>query len=165
MKTLAIFRHAQAQRPEGMADHDRPLTDKGVREARRSGRLLRGFTPEHVLCSTARRALDTATEALRETGVKVEIRHLYELYDSQIEDHVNATRSVPDSVSRLLVVGHNPTLEQWAAQIAEHPVTLQTGALILFGLPIDSWQAIDSSTRGQVVGLFCPDMLKKHWLR
>lgn len=165
MKTLAIFRHAQAQRPEDTADHDRPLTDKGIREARRSGRLLRGIAPEHVLCSTAARALDTAKEALRETGLKLEIQQLHELYDTPIEAHVNATRSVPDTVSRLLVVGHNPTLEQWAAQITGQSVTLQTGALILFGLPIDSWQSLDSSTHGHFVGLFCPDMLKKHWLR
>jgi phosphohistidine phosphatase SixA len=65
------------------------------------------------------------------------------------------------SVDRLLVVGHNPTFEQLVSHLVSRQVTMPTGALALVVLAVQQWGQIDDGTRGALVGLFDPEMLKK----
>src|SRR5256885_16922284 len=60
-RTLVILRHAKAARPAGVADVDRPLTDRGHADAAAAGAWLaaRGYVPDLVLCSPAKRTRQT----------------------------------------------------------------------------------------------------------
>jgi len=78
MKTLLILRHAKSSwKNPGLADHNRPLNKRGKRDAPRVGRLLRdkNLTPDLILSSTAKRALDTAEAAAESSGYEGEINH------------------------------------------------------------------------------------------
>lgn len=161
MKTLIVFRHAQAEHPSDVQDHERPLTKQGVREARRMGRLLRGLQPELVLCSTALRARSTNEEALVAAQLSPSVQELSQLYDSDVPQHFDAMCRVDGSINRLMIVGHNPTLERLVSQLASRPIVMRTGTLAVVAIPAQSWQVVDPSLPGTLVGLFDPAMLKK----
>lgn len=161
MKTLLIFRHAQAGHSENTVDHERPLTEKGVRDAQRMGRCLRGIPPDQVFCSTALRARHTAEEALAVARSKVNLQTLGELYDSDLPQHIDVVQRGGMAVERLLVVGHNPTLETLAARLVRRPVTMKTGALAIIAAPIPTWGRLSEHVECELVGLFYPELLKK----
>ncbi len=161
MKTLLILRHAQAVHDSHFADHERPLTHHGVREARRIGRVLRGLRPDFVFSSTALRTRSTLEHALAVARSGPPVEYLNQLYDTDLERHLDALRHADATVDRLLVVGHNPTLENLLSQLVSRSTLLRTGALAIVAMDLVSWQALESSTRGALVGLFDPGMLKK----
>jgi phosphohistidine phosphatase len=115
-RTLLLLRHAKSAYPEGVADHDRPLAERGIREAGLAGKWLRSNAPDIdlVLCSTAARARETLTRTKIEAPVEYRDR-LYEAAPGEVIEEIN---SVNDSVSTLLVVGHEPTTSQVVLDLA-----------------------------------------------
>lgn len=162
MKTLLIFRHAQAVHFGDTSDHDRPLTEKGMLDAQRMGRLLRGIRLEQVLSSTAQRAVTTAELALRTAELTTNVQCLRQLYDSDIPRHLDVLQHVGAAIGSLLIVGHNPTFEHLVSTLVHRPVAMKTGSLAIVVAPIDDWSRLDESTDSSLVGLFYPAMLKKH---
>ena len=116
MRELILLRHAHAEPADnGQADIDRPLSPHGLAEAEAAGRWLleQRLVPDRVLCSPARRTRETLEAVLELTGY-VEQRLEQRIYDATpgalaalVEEH--------REVERLLLVGHNPGLEQLVA--------------------------------------------------
>lgn len=121
MRTLHLLRHAKSSWDDlGIRDHDRPLSGRGERAAAAIAAYFRqaGIVPDLILCSTARRTVDTLA-ALRPglpKGVRTTITR--ELYEVGAEALLDRVRSVPDDVASLLVIGHNPGLEDLALRLA-----------------------------------------------
>ena len=119
MRRLIVVRHAKATHQPGLADVDRPLTGRGRRDARAAGAWLLGrdLIPDLVYCSVARRTRQTWDQLAvcladgRDIGVDYSAR-LYEADTGDVLDVIGAT---PDDVRTLLVVGHNPAMQQVAA--------------------------------------------------
>ena len=161
MKTLFVFRHAQAVHFGDTSDHDRPLTEKGMQDAQRMGRLFRGMRPAQVLCSTAKRAVATAELALRVAESNLNIQQLRQLYDSDISQHLQILRNVATAIDQLLIVGHNPTFEGLVTRLVHRPVVMKTGSLAIVTASIESWNDLTDAIPCTLVGLFYPAMLKK----
>lgn len=108
MRTLVLMRHAKSDYPEGVADHDRPLANRGIREAGLAGDWLRAnVTPiDAVLCSTAVRTRQT----LAQTGVQAPTSYLDALYGAAPGTMIATINTVDDAVHTLLVVSHEPTV-------------------------------------------------------
>ncbi len=113
-RNLFLLRHAKSSWDEpDLADHDRPLAKRG----RKAGELLRAFfkmldiRPDLVLVSSARRAQETF-EALqfRDAPHKT----LPALYHAAPEAILDIIRAVPEKAERVLVIGHNPGLQDFA---------------------------------------------------
>ncbi|EDP66269.1 hypothetical protein BAL199_25019 [alpha proteobacterium BAL199] len=121
MLTLHLLRHAKSSWDDlGIRDHDRPLSDRGERAAVAMAAYLRqeGITPDLVLCSTARRTVDTLA-ALRSALPKaVRTKITRDLYEVGSEALLDRLRGVSDEVGVLMVVGHNPGLEDLATRLA-----------------------------------------------
>ncbi|CAL9495874.1 putative protein [Nocardiopsis dassonvillei] len=118
-RTLLLLRHAKAEAGYGVIDYDRSLTDRGHEQARRVGRLLaeQGHTPDHVICSSAKRTrqtLDGVLEAL-DGPVGPEIDYSESAYTAGVDALLELITYVDPGVRTLLVVGHNPTIAQLAA--------------------------------------------------
>ncbi|MEZ0366271.1 histidine phosphatase family protein [Mycobacterium sp. pUA109] len=115
-RTLVLLRHAKSTYPDGVADHDRPLAPRGVREAGLAGDWLRAHLPgiDAVLCSTATRARQT----LARTGIDAPVRYIERLYGAVPGVVVEEINTVPDDVTTLLVVGHEPTMSQVTLALA-----------------------------------------------
>jgi phosphohistidine phosphatase len=115
-RTLLLMRHAKSDYPDGVADHERPLAPRGIREAGLAGDWIRAHAPavDAVLCSTATRTRET----LARTRIDAPTEFVERLYDSSpgtTLDVINGLRTTFDfDVSTLLVVGHEPTTSELA---------------------------------------------------
>src|SRR5919198_2099009 len=114
-KILLILRHAKSSWKEpDLQDHDRPLNKRGKRDAPRIGKLLMelDLVPDLIISSTAKRAKDTAKavgEASKYNG-RIELNP--SLYGTDFDSYLRALRLVPDDFNKVLIVGHNPALEE-----------------------------------------------------
>jgi phosphohistidine phosphatase len=122
MKTLTLLRHAKSGWDDPVArDFDRPLNAKGARAAETMGRHLRGLDLafDLVVASPAarvRQTLDHFAAGLGETLAPEWDRRLYLASEATLLDVICA---LPDSAERVLLVGHNPGLEELALLLAE----------------------------------------------
>jgi phosphohistidine phosphatase len=122
MSGLYLLRHAKAGWAEpGMRDFDRPLTERGRRDAAAMGMAMRvsGFVPDFVLCSTARRASETM-ECVTATIGPLAAPPIFvdELYSCDAAGYLSIVRKAADGADTLLVVGHNPMIEDVAVACA-----------------------------------------------
>ncbi len=111
-RTLLLLRHAKSDYPPGVADHDRPLAPRGIREAGLAGDWMRAHAPgvDAVLCSTATRTRET----LERTRIDAPVEFVDRLYDATpgtMIDVINGVQSRFDfDIETLLVIGHEPTM-------------------------------------------------------
>ena len=68
-------------------------------------------------------------------------------------------QALPDKYQRVMVFGHNPTMEQLVNYLTEHIERMPTAALAHIELPIQHWNALDLYTKGTLVNLWTPKML------
>jgi phosphohistidine phosphatase len=115
-RTLLLMRHAKSDYPAGVADHDRPLAPRGIREAGVAGDWLQAnASVDAVLCSTASRARET----LARTGIDAPVRYSERLYAATPGAMIDEIKQTADSISTLLVVGHEPTMSGLALTLAD----------------------------------------------
>jgi phosphohistidine phosphatase len=154
-RRLYLLRHAKSSWSEhGLADHDRPLAPRGRRAAKAIGGHLReqGIEPELVLCSSAARARETLERIappLGAGGLRIEPG----LYCADAGALLGRLREIPGAVGSVIVIGHNPGLEQLALVLArpgpavrELEVKFPTGALATFAFRGRGWDALDRGT-------------------
>jgi phosphohistidine phosphatase len=145
---LYLLRHAKSswKQPE-RADHDRPLAGRGRRAAKAIARHLdeHDIEVELVLCSTARRARETLERIQPALGA-VSVVYERELYGETASGLLERLRSVPDSVATVMLIGHNPALEDLARELAGRAPELEpkfpTAALATLELPERGWSGL-----------------------
>jgi phosphohistidine phosphatase len=159
MKTLLILRHAKSSwKDESLPDHERPLNKRGKEEAPRMGRLIRelDLVPDLILCSSAKRAQTTARLVAEEAGYEGEIVMLRELYAAGPEAFIEALANLQGEYGRVMVVGHNPGLEELLEALSGEYQPLPTGALAQVRLPIEHWSELNDEVEGELAGLWSP---------
>ncbi|SNT43114.1 SixA phosphatase family protein [Rhodococcoides kyotonense] len=116
-KTIVLMRHGKSGYPEGTPDHDRPLAERGQREAGLAGQWITEHigTVDAVLCSTATRTRETLTATKIDAPVTYEER----LYGASPEEIIDEIALTDDAVSTLLVVGHAPGIPFTALELGE----------------------------------------------
>jgi phosphohistidine phosphatase len=151
-KTLILFRHAKSDWPEGLDDHDRPLAERGRKAAPVMAKWLAGqrYKPTVALVSTARRTQETWSLAAPELG-KIIKRDDAAIYEAPVGRILDAIHGVEPSVETLLVVGHNPGLEDLARLLMKDDggkagVRLRqkfpTAAIAVLSLPVEDWTIV-----------------------
>ncbi|KZS82122.1 SixA phosphatase family protein [Mycobacterium persicum] len=125
-RNLVLMRHAKSAYPDGVADYDRPLAPRGIREARLAGEWLRANVPpvDSVLCSTATRTRET----LVRTGIDAPVRYAQRLYGATPGAVIEEINRVADEITTLLVIGHEPTTSALALILATADSTKSTVA-------------------------------------
>jgi phosphohistidine phosphatase len=115
-RTLLLLRHAKSDYPAGVADHERPLAPRGIREAGLAGDWLRAHAPavDAVLCSTATRTRET----LARTQIDAPASYVDRLYDATPGAVIDEINRVDPDVETLLVIGHEPTMSTLALGLA-----------------------------------------------
>lgn len=119
-RTLVLLRHAKSGYPGGVGDHERPLADRGRRDAPVVGAWLagQGLRPDLVLCSDAVRARQTWDLASAALGGDLTTRLEPRLYETSADAVLDLLAELPDDVRTLLVVGHQPATSDVAAALA-----------------------------------------------
>jgi phosphohistidine phosphatase len=157
-KSLLILRHAKSSWEDTeLDDHDRPLAERGKRDAPLVGELIRerGLVPDLVLSSTAKRARKTAWKTAASCGYAGAIELDARLYHGDPETIMSVLRELPEECERALIVGHNPALEELLEALTGHFEPLTTAALARVDLAIGTWDELGPAT-GEIVGLWRP---------
>lgn len=155
MKTVYLLRHAKSDwGVPGLADHDRPLNERGQTAAPRMAAYIKAkrYKIGLVLCSSARRTVETLNLVKPSLGdVKAKIEEA--LYLAEAGQLLERLKRVDDKVESVMFVGHNPGMEQFAQALSTSPATeaqekshrrmrekFSTCALAVIKLPIASWR-------------------------
>jgi phosphohistidine phosphatase len=145
-KTLLVLRHAKSDRSDpAMRDHDRPLAPRGEADAPRMGIALAALDaiPDSILTSTAVRARETTRLVAAAMGYGGEIIEEAGIYAATMDTLLDLLRDC-DEEATVLLVGHNPGLEELICLLAggagaEPIVRLPTAALACLALGIEEW--------------------------
>jgi phosphohistidine phosphatase len=150
MKRLILLRHAKSSWDhDGLADHDRPLAKRGLRDAPHMGKRLaqHGIAPKLLLTSSAVRARTTAELVIEALGrPDVEIRIEPAIYLASPGQLLDAVASQDDDVGELILVGHNPGMTQLANMLLpEFPLpNLPTAGTVGVDCDCASWSIFDT---------------------
>ena len=139
MKQLLLLRHAAASgKDAGGADRARPLTPDGRRAAERLGRRLKadGISPDHVLCSPARRARETLEGIAESLDSLPPADFDAALYLADSRALLGRLCSIPAETQRVLLIGHNPGLEELVRALAGPAAAAGLSGLPAAGLAI-----------------------------
>jgi phosphohistidine phosphatase len=146
MKTLVLVRHAKsAWGDPTLADHDRPLNERGRRDAPEMGRRIRerGIVPGAILSSTAVRARTTAEAIAEELGVVPGTLTLDErLYGSSPDTILDVIAGLDDELTTVLVVAHDPGMSDLAYRLSGEIEHMPTCAVAEFRFAAWSWSEI-----------------------
>jgi phosphohistidine phosphatase len=174
VKRLLLLRHAKAvQGTSKSGDHGRALNDRGRLDAPRMGVAIqhKRYLPDRVLCSTARRTLETWEHVAPELDGRPEVIFSDELYLASQKLITNLVRAQPKAANVVMVVGHNPGLEECARTLARKPRGAEererleelnekfpTAALAVLDFETDVWSDVAAGT-GVLVDFLKPRAL------
>lgn len=169
MKRLFLLRHAKAVPASGgVEDFDRTLLLSGMQDGANMARWLRksDYRIDLILCSAAARTTQTAGLVLQEVEADIEYRD--NLYLADAARILAALRGAPAAVSSLMIVGHNPGMEDCAGLLAREPVRRKerarhealeekfpTCALAILDFDVGRWRDVAQGT-GKLVDFVRP---------
>lgn len=156
MKTLTLLRHAKSgwDDPE-LRDHDRPLNGKGERAARTVGRHLRerGDAFDRIVASTAVRVVETLMGFERGYGRSLHIQNDRRLYLASVPMLIDVIHEQPDDAARVMLVGHNPGMEELTLALAAKSVLrgaveekFPTASVAVLTFDVARWQEVEPGT-------------------
>jgi phosphohistidine phosphatase len=155
-----LLRHAKSSWKDAeVDDHERPLNKRGKKTAPQMGRFLskEGLVPDLILTSTAVRARDTAKAVAKAASYKGPIELLEGLYLATAGRLMDEAQShTPDSVGRLLLVGHNPGMEDLVEILSGKREAFPTGALAVFEVGIHRWKDLELGVETKLVKVYRP---------
>jgi phosphohistidine phosphatase len=156
MKQLLLLRHAKSDRHAGLEDFERPLNERGQDAAARMGEAMRarGYAPDQVLVSASVRTQQTwALLSPHLKAVAADAQILAKLYLAPANQIFEIIRQTPPTFSCLLLIGHNPGMEDLAARLANDKQSAQgkraldrlarkfpTCGLAVLSFNIDDWK-------------------------
>ena len=120
MKRLVVLRHAKSDWPVGVADRDRPLGRRGQRDAPAAGRWIAEHVgvPDTVWCSPARRTKETWELLAAQLGGTPPVEFDERIYEASVSDLVEVLRETAKGSSSVLLVGHNPGVQELVLALA-----------------------------------------------
>jgi phosphohistidine phosphatase len=168
MKTLSLLRHAKSSWDDPVErDFDRPLNGRGHRAARRMGEWLREAAPafELVVASPALRIRQTIEGV--EAGLGGKLKPVFDkrVYMASAASLFDILHETPDDVGHLLLIGHNPGLEDLlllategdgSALRAEAELKYPTATYARLSLPTERWEAVEEGIGGRVEAFVRP---------
>ena len=146
-KTLYLLRHAKsAWDNPNLSDFDRPLNKRGKENLPGLAKIAAVLNPppELIVTSPSRRTLDTLNGFCRGMSTQFSIEEERELYHASKEEILNRIQKVPEKIQSLLIVGHNPGLEEFISWIlmgsaVSNILKMTTGSFFQMALNISLW--------------------------
>ncbi|BBF91830.1 SixA phosphatase family protein [Blastochloris tepida] len=169
MRRLMLLRHTKSDWPQGAADRGRPLNERGREVAPLMGAYLarHALLPDRILVSPSRRTLETWELASRPLSPACEPVIDERIYEASADLLLDMLRDQPETCHQLLVVGHNPGLQDLALRLVatgdadarrrlaeKYP----TGGLTVIDFAVDDWSAVHPRS-GRLDRFVVPKML------
>jgi phosphohistidine phosphatase len=162
MKTLLLLRHAKSSWDNpSQRDFDRPLADRGKRDAPRMGRALkeRGPEPDLIVSSPAVRARQTVEAAINAAGFAAPLQFDESIYEASLGELMRIVRNLLDSSSTVLMVGHNPGFEGLVYRLSGASERMTTAGLAAIEFKVDHWQDVEDG-QGKLLWFLTPKELR-----
>ncbi len=167
-RTVLLLRHGKSSWADpALQDADRPLTARGERAARRVAKYMRrkGIRPALILCSPSLRTRQTLAAIEPALGRRCPIEFVPGLYAASQAELLERLRALPESVGSVLVIGHNPGLQNLAlalasrgAGLAQVEAKFPTGALATIACRCERWSDLGPG-EGELVDYVIPRQL------
>jgi phosphohistidine phosphatase len=155
MKRLYLLRHAKSDWGEpGLPDHDRPLAPRGRKAAPLVASYMaeNALRPSFVLVSSALRALQTF-ESFKVIALGATVKIEPAVYGADVDDLMDLVRAVPAEHDSVMLVGHNPTMQDLVLRLASDGLGLEaarakfpTAALAVLDVNVDGWAEVGPGT-------------------
>ena len=149
MKTLFILRHAKAaDGVSGSSDFNRALNERGLREAQDVGEFLKQQDPrlDLVLSSPALRARETAETVVRVAALSVDVRFDKRIYEASWQALYALLSAFDEAVSSVMLVGHNPGLEDLVFKLTGRPEHLSPANIVKISFAVEQWDHVKENT-------------------
>ncbi len=162
MKDLFLLRHAKSSWEDSeLSDFDRPLNARGKRDAPRIGKIIlkERLKPECIISSSAARARSTADIVAEKCKYKGKISLTRSLYAATPQEYINALQRLKDDYTRVLVVGHNPAIDELIEMLTGVAESIPTCALAYIKLPVKKWKGLQLETKSELVKIWRPKEL------
>jgi phosphohistidine phosphatase len=143
MKRIHIIRHAKSSwAEEGMRDFDRPLNDRGERDAPIMAARLKARIGkiDLIAASPARRTTLTSDFFCDEFGYsKDQIKFIPTIYEAPLEALIKAVNDLPDSANEVLFIGHNNGVSYLVEHLTDESIAMPTCAIASIELDVEQW--------------------------
>ena len=167
MKYISIWRHAKAERPEKYAsDFERPLTERGHKDAVRIGEILAHLTPavDLIVGSPSSRTAQTVQALVKLLDNTLDPLWNESIYLATADTLLALLKGLPEDAQHVVVVGHNPGLEELASGLCGSTpedafVRMPTAALAHVEIDVPHWSMVRWGG-GQLKLLVTPKVLK-----
>ncbi|MEL6868648.1 MAG: histidine phosphatase family protein [Pseudomonadota bacterium] len=158
--SLTLLRHAKSDwSRESLSDHDRPLNERGERDAPQMGKRLKalGVRPSLLVTSTAKRAVQTCKLVANNLGFPLEFIHRErDLYLASPQQIMRTLAQQDPSFHHVLLVGHNPGISELAQRLSDGLVVdMPTAAMLTVEGETPDWASFEQIAR-RVVGYDYP---------
>ena len=147
MKTWIMVRHAKSSWAIDVPDRERPISDRGVRDAKLVGKELNKYklNIEQVFSSPAKRTFDTSLLMVAELGLSIEEiqieEKLYDFHGSQVLDFVS---KLPDKLNTVMSFGHNYSCTYIAQMLGNFSKSnIPTATAVIFRFDVSSWSKVE----------------------
>ena len=155
MRTLTIIRHAKSSwEQEGLHDFERPLNERGRRDAPVMASRLKhaAALPDLLLSSPALRAITTARIFAQALGISPEAIQLQaKIYEASVSTLLQIVRGLDDQYAHIALFGHNPGLSELSRKLAHCDFDeLPTCGMVQISLPVEHWRDV-SANSGQLL--------------
>jgi len=160
MKRLYLIRHAKSSWADHhLSDFDRPLSNRGRRDAPKIGEVLKSkkVKPDLVISSTAKRALNTAKILVNMLDYPIEnITESSTIYEATTQNILNVINDIDDENNSVMLFGHNPGFTVLANLLGDKYIdNMPTCAVAELELNVSSWKDVQSDS-GKLVGFEYP---------
>lgn len=148
-KYLFVMRHAKSSwNHPGLSDHDRPLNKRGLRDSPLMAQFMnrQKLAPSLILSSSAHRAKTTAELFQSHLEAPAQWEIVEDFYLAPPEIYLQHVMRIPDEISQVILIGHNPGLETLVEQLAGETHRMPTAAIAGFHTQIASWSSLPTET-------------------
>lgn len=139
MKTLILVRHAKSDWPEETSDFDRPLAEKGRKDAEKMAHFLKqqDIKIDKFLSSPALRAYSTCE--IFNNDYQIEIEKVEKLYNASENSFESLLTEIPDELNTVSLFSHNNGISNFANSMSEDMFMFPTCGVAGFEIDCDSW--------------------------
>jgi phosphohistidine phosphatase len=143
MRELFLLRHAKSVTGDpDLRDFDRPLSEPGKKEAQRIGKYIKQQDLDFalLLSSPAVQARETAELVLKSAQLVVEVRYDPLIYEAGAKQLLAVISHVEDEWNSVLLVGHNPGIEELLHLLTDRSEHMSTASLARVNVEADGWR-------------------------
>ncbi len=162
MKNIIIVRHAKSSWEFNLTDHERPLNDRGFRDADLVSKHLitDGLHPDLILSSDANRAKTTASIFIKNLNFEsIKTKLVHDLYDFTGGNLLEVIKNCDDSVQNLMIFGHNHAITGFVNTYGDIFVNnVPTCGVVIIECDVSKWKNL---VKGKTTKTLFPKHLKK----